>query len=306
MRTQVNPFYASGVAGEITGQEGVKLSYRKWELESEKGAIVFLPGRGDPYAGYGETFYDLAQAGYSVYALDERGQGYSGRMLKDPEKGYVDRFEYYADDVKTFLDQVVNAKPHAKRFLMGHSMGGAVAALYILEHPGDFTGAVLVTPMLKINTKPYGYIEAHLIALSLMGIGRGKDYAPNRGPFDPNAVFEPKNNMTSSRVRWQHYQDTPVNEPVLRLGGATVDWVWQSFLGDQKVHDGAAKVVTPALVVSAGSDTVVDNSEEAFFCSKVKSCALSTFAGSQHLILEERDEIRDPVIAAILAFLAAH
>jgi lysophospholipase len=305
MRTLVDPFYATGATGTFTGAAGVKLGYRKWELEDEKGAIVFLPGRGDPFAGYAETFYDFVQAGYSVYALDERGQGSSQRMLKDPELGYVDRFEYYADDVKTFLNEVVNAKSHAKRFLMGHSMGGAIAALYLLEHPGDFTGSVLVAPMLKINTKPYGYVEAHFIALGLIAAGQSKHYAPNRGPFDPNETFRPDNEMSTSQVRWQNYHDTFVNNPDLRVGGATVHWVWESFVADAKIHEGASKVTTPVLMLTAGQDSIVDDAEEAYFCSHVKACTQApVYAGSRHLILGERDSIRNDAISRIGNFLS--
>jgi lysophospholipase len=305
MRTVVQPFFESGVTGSFEGRKGITLRYRKWELPDEKGAIVFLPGRGDPFEVFAESFHDFVQAGYSVYALDERGQGSSDRILSDPQLGYVDKFKYYARDARAFLEQVVNARPHANRFLMAHSMGGAIAAYYLTERPGDFTGAVLVAPMLKINTKPYGYKEAHLIAAGLIAAGKSKHFAPNRGPFDPNEQFVPENEMSTSRVRWQGYHDVFVNHPSLQVGGATVHWVWESFEANKKVHDRVLKVSTPVLILTAEQDQIVDNDEQVFFCTHVKNCVQApVYAGSRHNILGERDSVREDAIARILSFLA--
>ena len=44
--------------------------------------MVLLQGRAEFIEKYGETVGDLRARGFAVYALDWRGQGHSGRVLR--------------------------------------------------------------------------------------------------------------------------------------------------------------------------------------------------------------------------------
>jgi alpha-beta hydrolase superfamily lysophospholipase len=52
------------------------------------------------------------------------------------------------------MHKVVDARPHPRRALLAHSMGGAIALLYLERHPGRFDGAILCAAMLRIDTEP--------------------------------------------------------------------------------------------------------------------------------------------------------
>lgn len=67
-------------------------------------------------------------------------------MLADKQKGYVADFEDYVVDLKQFHDQVIMADQPAKLFLLAHSMGGAISALYLERWPDDIKAAVLSSP----------------------------------------------------------------------------------------------------------------------------------------------------------------
>jgi lysophospholipase len=305
MAAKVMPFFESGQTGSFKGEKGFSLRYRKWENSAEKGAIVLLPGRGDPYQIYAETIYDFAQNGYSVYALDHRGQGSSDRLLKDPQLGYVDKFDNYVKDLQTFMDQVVNQRPHSHRFLVAHSMGGAVGARYLHDHPGAFTSAALVSPMLKINTSPYTFEEAPYVAFLLILAGRSKDYAPNRHAFDPTETFTADNSMSTSQVRWQNYHDTFVDNPELQVGGATVHWAWEALAADRQIQKEAAETRTPILMLIESDERIVTVDGQTSFCSRAPNCVQPPiYKTSEHLILQEKDEIRNDALKRIFDFFA--
>jgi lysophospholipase len=296
------PFYGSGQDGSFQGKAGITIKYRKWENPHEIGAIVIFPGRGDPFFDFAETIYDLAHKGYSIYTLDHRGQGSSYRMLANPQLGYVKHFDDYIDDAKTFVDTVVKAVPHKKLFLLGHSMGGAIAATYLHTHPADFDAAVLASPMFEINTAPYTSWEARILVWFELLVHRGKEYGPTQEDFNTNEVFE-NNRITTSKVRWQTTHDMFLTYPVLQTGGATNRWISESFKASDKIHDFADEIATPVLVISSGDDQLVEEPNIDYFCQHAQHCTqVPAYAGAQHGILWERDPIRDDVFARIFSF----
>ena len=60
-----------------------------------------------------------------------RGQGRSGRLLADPHLGHVNRFNDYVDDLAAFWQQEVQPGPWRKRYILAHSMGGAISTLFL-------------------------------------------------------------------------------------------------------------------------------------------------------------------------------
>ena len=91
----------------------------------------------------------LAQAGYAVYGVDYEGHGKSEGL-----QGYVPSFDVLVADCDAFFAAVVasTANTELPRFLLGESMGGAVAMLLHRARPSYWTGAVLVAPMCKVHT----------------------------------------------------------------------------------------------------------------------------------------------------------
>ena len=111
----------------------------------------------------------LARAGYAVYGLDYEGHGRS-----DGLQGYVPDFELLVQDCDDYFTSVVRSQPNEdkgckrRRFLLGESMGGAVALLLDLRRPEFWTGAVLVAPMCKIadDMRPHPLVVNILRAMT--------------------------------------------------------------------------------------------------------------------------------------------
>src|SRR4030095_13442910 len=86
------------------------------DMSSAKGAIVIASGRTEAYLKYKELIFDLWNNGYSIYIHDHRGQGSSDRELgvkSSPQKGHVEKFNFFVSDLRKFVTDVVEKDQHA-------------------------------------------------------------------------------------------------------------------------------------------------------------------------------------------------
>jgi lysophospholipase len=301
---EVMPFYESaGISGTFGGAAGVPISYRTFETPNEKGAIVFAPGRAESYLKYAELEFDLARAGYSVYVIDHRGQGFSGRMTDDSQVGFVESYENYVTDLKTFVDRVVNATPHPHHFLLTNSMGGAIGALYLAKYPVDFERATMSVPMLEINTHRYPEPVAYSLAAFETFIGHGEQYAPGETPYDPSRQPQCSTSSTGKQQRACVVNTQLEAHPEIITGGASYKWVFESLKATREIRAGLGRQIqTPVLIFQAGKDELVRPEGQDTFCSQAVHCQKLEFADATHAILAEKDSVRELAIAAMLDF----
>lgn len=98
--------------------------------------MVVLQGRAEFIEKYGETVGDLRARGFAVHALDWRGQGRSGRVLRDPRKGHVVSYNDYLSDLHLFLKTVVLPDAPWPIVVLAHFMGGHI----VLRHRAEYAG----------------------------------------------------------------------------------------------------------------------------------------------------------------------
>jgi pimeloyl-ACP methyl ester carboxylesterase len=92
--------------------------------------VVISPGFGE-YAGmYAELAHDLAAKGYGpIYVIDHRGQGSSPEIVANQgSAAYVDKFDFMAKDLLTLIQWAKKENSGIKPHVIGHSMGGGIAA----------------------------------------------------------------------------------------------------------------------------------------------------------------------------------
>lgn len=300
------PFYTTQLqSGVFEGKDDVPISYVKLEMPGEKGALVISGGRTESHIKYAELIYDLRQAGFSIYILDHRGQGFSGRMLDDPHKGHVESFEDYVTDLKTFVDTVVNARNHPARFILAHSMGATMAVIYAARHPDDFDGLILCAPMLQLNTRLIPEVVALFLANGVTVLGMGNAYVPGGAKYDPFGPFE-ENELTHSQIRFSIRRELISRHPQIALRGPTNRWLRESLKAARQARDTAVKIEVPVLLLQAEMDTAVRPKGQDEFCRRTKDCTKVALAGARHEILLERDDVRDKALAYILDFLNKH
>lgn len=115
---------------EFMGVGEIPVRFVRFRDEKNDRVIVVCPGRIESYIKYAELAYDLFHLGFDVLIIDHRGQGLSGRMLPDTHRGHVDNFSDYVDDLAAFWQQEVQPGPWRKRYILAHSMGGAISTLF--------------------------------------------------------------------------------------------------------------------------------------------------------------------------------
>jgi len=85
--------------------------------------VQWIHGFGDYSGRYAFLAKQLAESGYEVVALDQRGFGFS-----EGTRGYIETGERARDDILSYTE-LVNEKfggPDVPFFTIGHSLGGAL------------------------------------------------------------------------------------------------------------------------------------------------------------------------------------
>ncbi len=123
----------------FSGCAAFKIYYRYWlPLTPPRAVLIISHG----LAEHGERYMNVVDyfvpRGYAVYSLDHRGHG-----LSEGLRGYVERFSDFTEDLDSFISIVLGNHPGIKIYLVGHSIGGTIAAAYAARHQEKLDGLIL-------------------------------------------------------------------------------------------------------------------------------------------------------------------
>ncbi|AQS35349.1 lysophospholipase [Shewanella psychrophila] len=295
-------FWGRVTESEVKTDDNISLAYMYIEHPDSERAIVISSGRIESYLKYKELIFDLYNQGYSIFALDHRGQGLSTRTTANPHHGHIDKFSTYVDDFALFVDTVVTPRQYREVFLVGHSMGGAIGTLYIDKHPNTFTAAVFSAPMYGIKLPiSKGFIRW---LANLLDTKQGEEPNYILGGKDYHGDEFAKNDLTKSQARYEDYRKLYQQHPELQLGSPTNHWLVESIDAGAKTVKAAKETKTPILILQADEDTVVDNFAQYHGVGGL--CELINIPNARHEIFMEQDESRNFAIEKLLKFLASH
>jgi lysophospholipase len=129
---------------------GAKLHITHWLPEGRPKAVILLAHGYAEHAGrYTHVAKRLTDAGYAVYAIDHWGHGKS-----DGTPGFVPRFSAFTDGLAELLTLVEVNHGDTPRLLLGHSMGGLIATLFLIERQSAFGAAALSGPAIVPGAPP--------------------------------------------------------------------------------------------------------------------------------------------------------
>jgi len=304
MLNKVEPYLKKKLAnGYILGKKNLKLYYEKFMVENPKANIVICHGLRECTEKYYELIYYFMQEGYSVFIIEHRGHGRSQRIGIDSSQVNVEKFNYYVEDFKKFIDDIVIPDSKNKSLLLfAHSMGGGIGTIFLEEYTNYFKAAVLSSPMYEMNTGKSPRILANVVSMGMKLCGKGKMYLPGQRAYSGKRKIS--SSSTSCKERYEYLQNKIKKNNEYHSGGISALWYLESLKVTKKLikKENASKVKIPIIIFQAEYDTHVSPKGQNKFASYAKNCELTFVKGSKHESYFERDEIAFPVLDKVLLF----
>mmetsp|Transcript_17042 Transcript_17042/g.21788 ORF Transcript_17042/g.21788 Transcript_17042/m.21788 type:complete len:376 (+) Transcript_17042:166-1293(+) len=255
-----------------------------------KGLVVMLHGHSEHINRHGHVAEYYASKGYAVFGIDHQGFGRS-----EGDRGHVESFQHYIDDVMLFFTRILKADygqyEHLPKFLHAHSMGGlitAYAALRMQSSPEPWhklSGVVLGNPALYVDNS---------VPLTLL---RVLAYlAPKFHAFD----FPSAPSTTFLQIK-HHSQYDPLNFSEKLRPHHT----YEMIMTVRELNDRADEFITPILIFHGDDDQTVNIEGSREFIKKIKSedKYLLELPGLQHEPMQEPEAIRKPIKDYIVNWL---
>jgi alpha-beta hydrolase superfamily lysophospholipase len=235
----------------IRTHDGLALHGRDWPSSGGSlGTIVLVHGLGEHVGRYGHVAASLNGRGWRVVAFDQRGHGAS-----DGERGRLGAVDDLLADLATVID-AARADAPAMLVLLGHSLGGAVAARFVAAG-------------LEAD-RPGWYRPVDALVLSSPALDTGlsmtqKAMLATLGPLTPNLAvgngLRPEWVSRDPAVVAAYVADPQVHDRIApRLARFLVD------AGDA-VRSLAPRWSMPTLLLYAGSDRCVSPAGSAAFAA---------------------------------------
>jgi alpha-beta hydrolase superfamily lysophospholipase len=274
--------------GYTVSADGTKLFWQSWLSPDvpQRGRIALIHGYGEHSARYDHVATILARAGYWVMACDVRGHGRSSGV-----KAHVNRHDDYLDDVDALIAQVRAHWPKNKTplFVLGHSNGGLITLRYAVRRPEGIEGFVVTSPMCGFA-----------VEIPAWKSRAGKIMSKLRPTFGMPSGLDPVW-LTHDTYVVDVYKKDPLVADI-----ATSRWFTESNWAFEDLHERAAMIKQPLLMLIGGSDHIVDPDASQRIFRRVGSpdAELGVYDDLYHEILNEPEW--DEITTRIILWLEAH
>ena len=271
--------------GTFKGIRDATIYYQCWLPEGKsKAVLLIVHGLAEHSGRYMNVVNYFVPLGYAIYGVDHVGHGKSGGT-----RVHVERFEDFTDTLKIYFDMVRKWQPDKPIFLVGHSMGGLIGGVYLLDHQAELTGAGFSGPSVKVpDTLSPTTIFVGKVLSALM---------PKFGLIRLNAE-----GVSRDPAVVQAY----VSDPLVWHGKITARLSAELVKAMQRVTAEATKITLPILIVQGSADKLVDPKGAQMLYEKVSSVdkAIKIYDGLYHEVYNEPEH--DQVLGDVKAWLEAH
>jgi alpha-beta hydrolase superfamily lysophospholipase len=280
---------AGNIQGKIHGHDGLELFEQTWLPDGEaRGVIALVHGIGEHSGRYGYLVQRLRDARFAVAAFDNRGHGRS-----EGQRGHIDSWADYREDVRMFLRYVHASFPSRPVFLYGHSLGALIATDYVIFHPEGIQGLIVSGHPLQPTSaaKPLLVFAAKILSRyrprTPLSLGLG-DEALSRDPEVAKA-----------------YQDDPLVHRKV-----TARWGTEALAAVDRVRERAGEITIPLLILHGGADQInsVEGSKELLTIVSSQDKQLIVYPGGYHEPHNDLDaeRVASDVIDWVNTRIAAH
>lgn len=264
----------------LAAPDGASIALSDWPAASPaKAVVVLVHGIGEHAGRYRHVAERLNKWGFSVRAADHHGHGKSSGP-----RGGLPSVMRLVDDLALVVDDTRRANSGQPLVLLGHSLGGLVAASFVARKVRAVDALVLSSPGLDPGL---GILQKLLIAVlsrvaPTLRVGNGLD----------------DNYLSHDRSVVQAYRDDPLCHD--RIGARLA-----RFLADEGavVQATAPHWTAPTLILYAGDDHLVRPAASRAFAAAAPASMVHAvcFEALYHEIFNEIDA--EPVFQALEGWL---
>ena len=290
-------------AEEVPGAGNCPLYSIRYDAAEPAGTVFIVHGFTENAFKYAELVYSLLHLRYSVVIYDQRGHGRSWRAegVPDASVTHVDRFSDYVEDLRFITGRYcpVMPKPH---LLFAHSMGGAVAALYLEKYHDVFSAAVFSSPMIAPNLRGIPSAVAEVVAAGARLFGKQKSnpffMKPYSGPEDFNT------SCATDPARFAWYDAVKADRSEFRNSVPSYQWSLESMHVTRSIlSPGAPESIScPLLLFAADDDHSVLPKPQSLFIDRVPKGKRIFVPGSRHEIFRSTNDVLFPWWHQVIGF----
>jgi alpha-beta hydrolase superfamily lysophospholipase len=281
----MNPATTESTLSTFTASDGNNLAMQDWPLAegaAPRGVVVLVHGLGE-YAGrYDHLAGCLNSWGFAVRGYDQYGHGES-----DGVRGALPMETRLVDDLADVIDSTrARMETGTPLILLGHSMGGLIAASVVALGQVQVDALVLSSPLLDPGLTGFQKFLLAILPRIAPNLTVGNGVDPNFISHDPAVVAAYK-------------ADPRVHD---RISGRLARFIAD---GGPPVLEHAPHWTVPTLLIYAGADRVVNPAGSRAFAAAAPQHVVSAhcFEGLYHEILNEPES--EPVFEHLRRWLDA-
>lgn len=265
----------------LVNADGQYLFCKYWKPAGTPKGLVFVShGAGEHCGRYDELAQMLVGLQLLVFAHDHVGHGQS-----EGERMVVSDFHVFIRDVLQHVDVMQKDHPGLPVFLLGHSMGGAIAILTAAERPCQFSGMVLISPL--VLASPESATTFKVLAAKVLNL-----VLPNMslGPIDSNVISRNKAEV-----------DLYNTDPLICRAGMKVCFGMQLLNAVSRVERALPRLTLPFLLLQGSADRLCDSKGAYLLMESAKSQdkTLKIYEGAYHVLHKELPEVTNSVFHEI-------
>lgn len=245
-----------------------------------RGVVLITHGYAEHCGRYREVAHAIVRAGWAALSYDVRGHG------KSPgERGYIDRFQIYLDDLAAMHAAAQALAPGAPLVLLGHSHGSLITLRALTgDRPPAAAAAIVSSPFLALRLPVPGY--------KLLLARVASKLAPKLA--QPNAL-RVEDLTADPGKQAERRADT------LCFDIATSRWFTEATAAQAHVLAHASRVAIPTTWLVGGADPITDPARSRQVADLVRGATYHDLAGMKHEVFNEveRARVLDLMTAAL-------
>jgi alpha-beta hydrolase superfamily lysophospholipase len=258
------------------GVGGLEIFVRSWRPEGKaRGTVVVNHGFKSHSGLYEWVAQQFVRMQLAVYALDMRGHGKSkGEPL------FVEKWGDYTSDLAKLVDLAKAREGGVPTFVLGHSAGGVVAAVYALDHQSEIAGLICESFAHEVPAPDF--------ALSVLkGIGRVAPHAHVLKLKEEDFSRDPK------------FVERMKNDPLISKEGYEAQTAAELVRADERLKKEFPRITLPVLILHGTADKATKPHGSQLFHERAssKDKTLKLYDGAYHDLLN--DTVKEQVMADV-------